>query len=376
MSAPLHSRGALRASGFTLVEFIVVIAVLALIATFAAPSFTRMFAKKRVEGVASELVTDLQYARSEALHRNGKVRVTFGPGCYVIHTVGGGGTTCSASGSSSVDPSEIELKTVQLVGASTVSLSPNGGLVFLEFDAQRGSVDPAGSIDVISTAGEWKLRAVVNVIGRVNTCSPHASVAGYSSLQLKVSHMHRLNKTRVRQSGLSMVETMVGLTVGLFIVGGALKLFIDNIDSNRKLLIETRVNQDLRAASDLIARDLRRAGYWEQASSGVWQDAATPVTPNPRAAMTSTTSDIVYEYDKNGSEVYVAGFRLFGDKIQMRTATSTWQDVTDPSVMKVTYLSPPRPSLMSSTCSLTATSRRARRAARRVLQRSPSASSI
>jgi type IV fimbrial biogenesis protein FimT len=178
MSAALHS----RAGGFTLVEFIVVIAVLALIATLAAPSFMRMLAKKRVEGVTSELVTDLQYARSEALHRNAKVRVTFGPGCYVIHTVGGGGgTTCSASGSSSVDPSEIELKTVQLAGVSTVSLSPNAGLVFLEFDAQRGSVEPTGSIDVISTSGEWQLRAVVNAIGRVRTCSLAAPVAGYSN---------------------------------------------------------------------------------------------------------------------------------------------------------------------------------------------------
>ena len=38
-----------------------------------------------------------------------------------------------------------------------------------------------------------------------------------------------------RQTGLSIVETMVGLTVGLFIIGGALKLFIDNLDSNRRL---------------------------------------------------------------------------------------------------------------------------------------------
>jgi prepilin peptidase dependent protein B len=142
---------------------------------------------------------------------------------------------------------------------------------------------------------------------------------------------------RARQMGLSLVETMVGLTVGLFIVGGALKLFVDNLDSNRRLLVETRVNQDLRAAADLIARDLRRAGYWVSAASGVWQSAASAVTPNPRATIT-TGGEIVYEYDKDSTEVYNAGFRLLDGKIQLRTAASTWQDVTDPSAMTVTQL--------------------------------------
>jgi type IV pilus assembly protein PilW len=143
---------------------------------------------------------------------------------------------------------------------------------------------------------------------------------------------------RAQQLGLSMVETMVGLTVGLFIVGGALKLFVDNLDSNRRLLVETRVNQDLRAAADLIARDLRRAGYWERATSGVWQGAASSVTPNPRAAVTSTANTVVYEYDKDSTDVYFAGFRLDGGRILMRTSASAEQEVTDPSAMTVTDL--------------------------------------
>ena len=75
-----------------------------------------------------------------------------------------------------------------------------------------------------------------------------------------------LNTRRHRgQRGLSIVELLIGLAIGLFIVGGAIKLFVDNLTNNRRLLLETRVNQDLRAAADLIARDLRRAGYWRNA---------------------------------------------------------------------------------------------------------------
>jgi prepilin peptidase dependent protein B len=64
-----------------------------------------------------------------------------------------------------------------------------------------------------------------------------------------------------RQRGLSIIELMVGVAIGMFIIGGAIKLFVDMFGNNRRLLIETRVNQDLRATADIIARDLRRAGY-------------------------------------------------------------------------------------------------------------------
>lgn len=178
----MHALRCARCRAFTLIELLVAVAVLALIATLAAPSFTRMMAKKRVEGIASELVTDLQYARSEAAQRGAKVRVTFGTACYVVHTAAVGvAATCNATGPSTVDAGETELKTVQLSGGSTVTLSPNAGLAFLEFDPQYGYATPAGSINVNSTSGEWQLQAVINPVGRVRTCSPNSSVSGYSN---------------------------------------------------------------------------------------------------------------------------------------------------------------------------------------------------
>jgi type IV fimbrial biogenesis protein FimT len=180
MNESVHLRRTARHGGFTLIELVVVIAILALIATFAAPSFTRMLAKKRVEGITSELVTDLQYARSEAMQRNAKVRVKFGTGCYIIHTIGfAGSASCSQSGASVVAGDYQELKTVQVPSGSTASLSPS--VTFIEFDPMRGSVTSAGSIDVNSTSGEWQLRAIVSAVGRVRTCSPNASVSGYSN---------------------------------------------------------------------------------------------------------------------------------------------------------------------------------------------------
>jgi type IV pilus assembly protein PilW len=71
-------------------------------------------------------------------------------------------------------------------------------------------------------------------------------------------------KKRTLQQGLSIVELMVGIAMGLFITAGAIKLFVDNLGSNRQLLLETRLNQELRTAADIVARALRRASYWDE----------------------------------------------------------------------------------------------------------------
>ncbi len=82
-----------------------------------------------------------------------------------------------------------------------------------------------------------------------------------------------------KQRGLSIVELMVGIAVGLFVVAGALLMVTRVINDNHNMLIETRLNQDLRAAAELIGRDLRRAGYWAEASSGVYVAGGSGALP-------------------------------------------------------------------------------------------------
>ncbi|MDP1789633.1 MAG: hypothetical protein Q8L12_03580 [Methylibium sp.] len=75
-----------------------------------------------------------------------------------------------------------------------------------------------------------------------------------------------------------MVELLVGFTVALFVVIGSIVLLVDQLRDSRRLLLEARVHQDLRAAADLISRDLRRAGFWQRTSTdrpNPYQDIAT-----------------------------------------------------------------------------------------------------
>ena len=42
------------------------------------------------------------------------------------------------------------------------------------------------------------------------------------------------------QRGLSIIEFMVGIAIGMFVVGGAVKVFIDLFTNNRRQLVEVR----------------------------------------------------------------------------------------------------------------------------------------
>jgi len=73
-----------KAAGFTLVESLVVIAILAILASLAAPSFSNLIASQRVNALASDLRITLAKARSEALKRNVNVTVSQNAGGWEL----------------------------------------------------------------------------------------------------------------------------------------------------------------------------------------------------------------------------------------------------------------------------------------------------
>lgn len=67
--------GTARPGGFTLVELMVTIAVLAILLTIGVPSFNSVIASNRLSAGANEFVASLQLARMEAMRRNTRVVV-------------------------------------------------------------------------------------------------------------------------------------------------------------------------------------------------------------------------------------------------------------------------------------------------------------
>lgn len=80
----------LKSHGFTLLELIIAIAVLAILVTVAAPAMQDVLRNNRLTTQANDLVTAFQFARSEAIRKNGTIEI-----CASTD-----GTSCAGSGAS------------------------------------------------------------------------------------------------------------------------------------------------------------------------------------------------------------------------------------------------------------------------------------
>jgi type IV fimbrial biogenesis protein FimT len=193
-----------RPRGLTLIEVMVVVAVAAVILTLTAPSLRDFMARQRVAAVNAELLTDLQFARSEAIARNRSVYVTFRTDhdaltCYTVHTRGTVGTCDCRSPVGTACPAIsglIEIKTVQVQRSTTVALAPPDlPANWLRFSTQRGMAEwrdhqethadyVADWIDFpvgVESSRSGKLRTQVNISGRPQVCSPDSSIRGVAA---------------------------------------------------------------------------------------------------------------------------------------------------------------------------------------------------
>lgn len=152
---------------------------------------------------------------------------------------------------------------------------------------------------------------------------------------------------RSNQHGLSLVELLVGLALGLFIVAVAGTLLVTQTPEQRRLAAEQRLMQDLRTAADVVTRDLRRAGHWGAAASGVWMPAASGVGANPYAPLAPdvAASDAAnWRYSRDAVENHALdaneqfGLRLRNGAIELGLGAGQWQSLTDSGTLVVTAL--------------------------------------
>lgn len=162
--------------------------------------------------------------------------------------------------------------------------------------------------------------------------------------------------TRKQQAGVTLVELMIGLLVGLIVIAAGMNIFITSIRGQTDNINLTRLNQDMRTMMDIMERDIRRAGFVTSAPD----THIASLQDNP---FFDTTTDIAF-YDTNGSKSCIVysynydestddeglidvestdrfGFRLGTDgKLDMRRYGTTnanctdgsWQNITEPEV--------------------------------------------
>jgi type IV pilus assembly protein PilW len=142
------------------------------------------------------------------------------------------------------------------------------------------------------------------------------------------------------QQGMSLVELMVGVTVGLFVVAAASLLMTTQLSENRRLLLEAQLQQDLRATSDIITRELRRSGFSAAAERSV-ANASGSFPPSDNTYLDVTINPagpagrVDYNYKRPDNAPGAFGYKLESGILKTNLPGAGWQELTDKSILAI-----------------------------------------
>jgi Tfp pilus assembly protein PilW len=132
-------------------------------------------------------------------------------------------------------------------------------------------------------------------------------------------------QSRVRMSGVTLIELMVALVAGLIVSGAALALIVAIIKSNADNIRATRLTQELRTTAEIVARDLKRARGINDPIANVGVDSATVLTAcnaiTPVSGATSSCATFAYDCTSAADATFRA-VALAGGKVRMATSST------------------------------------------------------
>ncbi len=158
-----------NSAGFTLVELMITVAIVAILASIALPSFQSMLRNSQTRNAAEAIANGLQKARGEAVARNAKVEFVLGaasswqvklPSSTVIES------RVSEEGSTDTTVTAVA---ANLTTAATTATFNSFGRVIANAD---GSATLARVV-LTTTGGNQPLRTTLGVGGNVRMCEPN-----------------------------------------------------------------------------------------------------------------------------------------------------------------------------------------------------------
>jgi len=181
--------------GFTLIELMVTIAVLAIVLTAATPSFVDFFDKYRLRGAVDDVVSMISNARAASVKSDRNVNISFAGAsttawCLGANAAGdpsGGAPVgnaapcdCADTAQCNVGGERMALNVGQEGKVSVDSLATSFG-----FNSKLGLIDPLGtaSATFTSPSGKYDIRVNINALGQASECTPPTkpAIAGVAS---------------------------------------------------------------------------------------------------------------------------------------------------------------------------------------------------
>ena len=161
--------------------------------------------------------------------------------------------------------------------------------------------------------------------------------------------------------GFTLVELMVAVAISLVVLLAAGFMFSTTLKSSHANLRSVTLEQDLNTISEIMASELRRAGYWDDAmnndplANATVSGAAAPYNTYVHLSLPSATC-ATYYYDANSDHTVdnneLRAFQLNGTDLQMRRSCSSgfatcmgscqvgdWETVNEESLVEITALS-------------------------------------
>lgn len=159
----------MKPRGLTLLELVIGLAIAAVIAVLALPSFAGMSERARLRQVAEMLASDFGEARFEAA-RTGTpldVAIDAAPAGWCWNVATTPGCDCHAAAS-------CQLKTARAADHAGITMIEGRGAHF----QSDGAIETAAGATFRSSRGEM-LRVSLPLVGRASICSPDHAVPGY-----------------------------------------------------------------------------------------------------------------------------------------------------------------------------------------------------
>jgi type IV fimbrial biogenesis protein FimT len=181
-------------SGFTLIELMVTLAVLAILLVAAVPSFVDFFDRYRLRGAVDDVVSVISNARAASVKADRDVNIAFG-GTTSAWCVGANGAADPSGGNPvpAVAACDCTNNSACLVGGERIAVDAgkhgnvavNSVGTSFTYNSKLGLIEPLGSATATFTspAGKYDMRLDVNALGQASVCVPSGkpAIAGVTS---------------------------------------------------------------------------------------------------------------------------------------------------------------------------------------------------